>query len=171
MNTRLAILLLALLALPLAAAGQDQAFTNRATELRERAAPDAPIVASLAEGAAVKVLERGGGWTRIESGGRQGWVRVFHLRFPATAQAATESGGVLGNVTSALGLGRDRAKGATVATTGIRGLTPEDLKNASPDHAALARLQSYRADKGSAERFAREGKLAEVTVEIPEGRR
>ncbi|HET7670247.1 MAG TPA: hypothetical protein VFK84_07555, partial [Burkholderiales bacterium] len=69
------------------------------------------------------------------------------------------------------GFGRDRSKGATMATTGIRGLTPEDLKNASPDMAALARMQSYRADKGSAERFARDGRLAEVAVDIPEARR
>ncbi len=150
---------------------QEAAFTNRATELKERAAADARTVAPLPEGASLKVLERAGGWTRVEAEGRQGWVRVFHLRFPVTAQAGTESGGVLGNVTSALGFGRERTKGATVATTGIRGLSPEDLRNASPDTAALARLQSYRADKASAERFAREGRLAVVSVQLPEARR
>ncbi|HET7670874.1 MAG TPA: hypothetical protein VFK84_10735 [Burkholderiales bacterium] len=154
-----------------AAWAQEAAFTNRATELKERAAADARTVAPLPEGAALKVLERAGGWTRVEAAGQQGWVRVFHLRFPVTAQAGTESGSVLGNVTSALGFGRERSKGATVATTGIRGLTPEDLKNASPDMAALARMQSYRADKASAERFARDGRLAEVSVDIPEARR
>jgi hypothetical protein len=150
---------------------QEAAFTNRATELKERAAADARAVAALPEGASLKVLERAGGWTRVEAEGRQGWVRVFHLRFPVTAQAETESGGVLGNVTSALGFGRERTQGATVATTGIRGLTPEDLRNASPDTAALARLQSYRADRASAERFAREGRLAVVSVDLPEARR
>lgn len=148
---------------------QEAAFTNRATELKERAAADARTVAPLPEGASLKVLERAGGWTRVEAEGRQGWVRVFHLRFPVTAQAGTESGGVLGNVTSALGFGRERSKGATVATTGVRGLTPEDLKNASPDTAALARLESYRADRAGAERFAREGRLAAVS--LPEARR
>jgi hypothetical protein len=150
---------------------QEAAFTNRATELKERAAADAPTVAPLPEGASLKVLERAGGWTRVEAEGRQGWVRVFHLRFPVTAQAGTESGSVLGNVTSALGFGRERSKGATVATTGVRGLTPEDLKSAGPDTAALARLESYRADKAGAERFAREGRLAEVSVDLPEARR
>ena len=150
---------------------QEAAFTNRATDLKERAAADARTVAPLPEGASLKVLERAGGWTRVEAEGRQGWVRVFHLRFPVTARAGSESGGVLGNVTSALGFGRERAKGATVATTGIRGLSPEDLKNASPDRAALARLETYRADKASAERFAREGRLAVVSVDLPEARR
>jgi hypothetical protein len=150
---------------------QEAAFTNRATELKERAAADARTVAPLPEGASLKVIERAGGWTRVDAEGRQGWVRVFHLRFPVTAQVGTDSGSVLGNVTSALGFGRERSKGATMATTGIRGLTPEDLKNSSPDAAALARMQSYRADRGSAERFAREGRLAEVSVDIPEARR
>lgn len=154
-----------------AALAQEAAFTNRATELKESAAPDARTVAPLPEGASLKVLERAGGWTRVEAAGQQGWVRVFHLRFPVTAQAGTESGSVLGNVTSALGFGRERSKGATMATTGIRGLTPEDLKNSSPDAAALARMQSYRADRGSAERFAREGKLAEVSVDLAGARR
>lgn len=154
-----------------AALAQEAAFTNRVTELKDRAAADARTVAPLPEGASLKVLERAGGWTRVEAAGQQGWVRVFHLRFPVTAQAGTDSGGVLGNVTSALGFGRERSKGATMATTGIRGLTPEDLKNSSPDAAALARMQSYRADRGSAERFAREGKLAEVSVDLPEARR
>jgi len=100
----------------------------------------------------------------VDAGGQQGWVRVFHLRFPATAQAA-ESGGGLGSLTSALGFGKQRSQTTTIATTGIRGLSPEDLKNASPDAAALAKAQSYRADKPTAERFARDGKLSEVKVD------
>lgn len=157
----------ALLAASLLAAAQEQAFTNRATELKERGAADARTVASLPEGAQVKVLERGGGWTRVESGGQEGWLRVFHLRFPATAQVAAPSSGTgfLQGITGGLGFGREQPKTTTIATTGIRGLSPEDLKNASPDNAALGRMESYRADSAAAERFAREGKLAPVRVD------
>lgn len=156
----------------LCAAAQEQAFTNRATDLKDRGATEARTLASLPEGAPVKVLERGGGWTRVEASGQQGWVRVFHLRFPAVAQAAPAgSGNALSGLTSALGFTRETAKGSTVATTGIRGLTPEELKNASPDAAALARLQSYRADARAAESFAREGRLSPVQVDNLEGGR
>ena len=51
----------------------------------------------------------------------------------------------------------------------MRGLSPEDLKNAAPNNEALAKAQSYRADKPAAERFAREGKLS--TVNVDEGAR
>lgn len=156
------------------ALAQEQAFTNRATELRERGAPDAKVVASLPQDTAVKVLARGGAWTRVDANGQVGWVNVFALRFPATVGSASSSsagGNVLGGLTSLFGGNRQADKPATIATTGIRGLSPEDLKNASPDNAALAKAQGYRADRGAAERFAREGKLATVSVDDPQGGR
>jgi hypothetical protein len=148
----------------LGAWAQEQAFTNRATELRS--APDGAVAKTLGENTEVKVLQRSGGWTQVDAGGQQGWVRVFHLRFPATATADSGGGG-LSSLSSALGFGRQRSQTTTIATTGIRGLSPEDLKNASPDPAALAKAQSYRADKATAERFAREGRLADVKVDNP----
>lgn len=153
-----------------AAFAQDAAFTNRATELKDRAAPDARTLSTLAENTEVRVLARAGGWTRVESGGQSGWVRVFHLRFPASADTATptSSGGFLSGLSSMIG-GRPRTQQATIATTGIRGLSPEDLKNASPDPQQLRRMQSYRADRAGAERFAREGRLAAVSIDYPEG--
>ena len=172
MNLRAAlIVVLALLAGP--AAAQSQAFTNRATELKGEAAAESRTLASLPENAEVKVVARSGGWTRVEAGGQAGWVRAFHLRFPATATSTESSGGggFLSGVTGAFGGGRQRAQGTTIATTGIRGLSPEELKNASPDAEALKRMQSYRADAPSAERFAREGKLAETRVDYNEGGR
>ena len=155
-----------------AANAQEQAFTNRATELKEKASADARTVASLPENTAVKVLGRGGPWTQVEAQAQRGWVRVFHLRFPSAVETSSSaSGGALSGITGALGFGRQTAKPSTVATTGIRGLTAEDFANASPDEAALRRLQSFRADKGSAERFARDGKVAAQQIDYSEGRR
>jgi uncharacterized protein YgiM (DUF1202 family) len=166
MFTRLlASTLVAIVSLIGDAAAQEQASTNRATELRDRPATDARVVAPLAEGTAVKVLARQGGWTQVESGTQRGWVRAFHLRFQSTVQAASGGGGIGGTLTSVFGFGsRESPKTSQVATLGIRGLTAEDFKNASPDPAALKKMQSYRADKASAERFAREAKLAPVAV-------
>jgi uncharacterized protein YgiM (DUF1202 family) len=152
------------------AAAQEQAFTNRATELKDKAAADGKTVASLPADTEVKVISRGGsGWTQVDAKGQKGWVRVFHLRYPAAVQTASASGGGLSAITGALGIGRSDTQRTTTATTGIRGLSPEDLKNAAPDNAALAKAQTYRADKPSAERFARDGKL--VTVSVEEGGR
>ena len=93
-------------------------------------------------------------------------MRVFHLRFPAVAETSSSGGGLSG-LSSALGFGRQKSQTTTIATTGIRGLSPEDLKNASPDAAALAKAQSYRSYKPTAERFARDGNLSAVKVDAP----
>jgi hypothetical protein len=153
-------------ALPWCALADEQGFTNRATELKERGAADSATLASLPENTPVKVLARGGGWTHVEAGGKSGWVRVFHLRFPTTVQSES-SGSGLGSLGSALGFGGSQTREARLATTGIRGLSTEDVKNASPNPAELQRMQSYRADRPAAERFAHEAKLAEARIDAP----
>jgi len=169
MKTR-ALLLSILLAFAGLALAQEQAFTNRSTELKDKAAADGKTVATLPENTAVKVVQRSGAWTRVDASGQSGWVRAFHLRFAAVVQASGDSGGGLGGFTGLFG-GGAKTKNTTIATTGIRGLSPEDLKNAAPNNEALAKALSYRADKPSAERFAREGKLTPVSVNYNEGGR
>jgi len=153
-------------AIPWLVAAAEQGFTNRATELKDRGGADATTLATLPENTPVKVLARGGGWTRVEAGGRTGWVRVFHLRFPSTVESSSSSSGLAG-LGAALGFGGPKTREATLATTGIRGLSTDDLKTATPDPEALRRMQSFRADRPSAERFAREAKLAAVKVAAP----
>lgn len=160
-----ASLLVALI--PWSAAADEQGFTNRATELKDRGAADAATVASLPENTPVRVIARGGGWTRVEAGGKTGWVRVFHLRFPTSVESGGSGGGGLGALGSALGFGGRKTSEARLASTGIRGLSTEDVKNASPDPEQLRRMQSYRADRPAAERFAREAKLAEARIAAP----
>src|SRR5262249_14807231 len=140
-------------------------------ELKDKASADAKTVASLPENTSVKVVSRQGGWTRVDAAGQQGFVRVFHLRFPATVDASSSgAGSTFAGLGSALGFGHSEKK-ANLATTGIRGLSPEDLKNAAPNAEALAKAHTYRADKPAAERFARDGKLATVPVDFEGGRK
>lgn len=158
----LPLLVVAGLSLAGGALAQETASTNRATELKERPAAESRTLSPLASDTAVKVLARQGGWTQVEAGTQRGWVRAFHLRFQSTVEASGSGGG---GITSVFGFGsREAPKTSKVATLGIRGLTPEDFKNASPDPAALRKMQSWRADKASAERFAKEAKLAPVAV-------
>lgn len=155
------------------ALAQERANTNRGTELRERASGESRVLATLPENAPVTVLNRSGGWTEVDAGGQRGWVRVFHLRFAATVETGQRTSGssFFGGVGSALGLGgQKRNDQAKIATIGIRGLSEEELRNASPDPEALRRLQSFRAARADAERFAREARLAAQRVAYEEGR-
>lgn len=156
-----------LLAFPVLAAAQ--ASTNRSTEMKDRADPDGRTVATLPENTPVKVLSSAGGWSRVEAGGQAGWIRVFHVRHAGSVESAPSSsgGGLLSSLGSALTGQRSNPR-ANLATTGVRGLSQEDLKNANPDPEALRRMQSYRSDRAAAERFAREGKLAAVQIQDPD---
>ena len=160
--------------LALVAWADEQAFTNRSTELKERALADAKTIATLPADASVRVLARSGAWTQVDASGQKGWVRVFHLRFPAAVETSSSGGAggaIMSGLTGALGFGKPAAKPATIATTGVRGLTPEDLKNANPDPEALRKMQSFSADKPAAEGFAREARLASNRIDYPEGGR
>ena len=166
-----ALLFAAVLLLPGVASAQEQAFANRATELKDRPAFEARTIAPVPDGTSVKVLSRQGAWTQVEVGANRGWIRVFHLRFPSTVEQSS-GGGALSGLTSIFGFGGKRGpESSKVATIGIRGLTPEDFQSAAPDPAALRKLQSFRSDKASAERFAREAKLAPVRVDYAEAGR
>ena len=145
-----------------AVCAQETGFTNRATELKAEPRLDAAVLTTLPEGTKVRAIERQSGWTRIEANQKTGWVRVFHLRFQSTVSQSEESGG-----TPLLSFlkGPQRAPSTQTATVGIRGLSEEDLKNASPNPEALKKLQSFKADKAAGESFAREAKLAAARVD------
>jgi hypothetical protein len=99
----------------------------------------------------------------VQANNVTGWVNAFHLRFPVAVEKGSQGG--LGSISSIFGGGSREKQASATGTLGVRGLDPEQLKNAAPDGAALAKAQSYRADKPAAERFAREGKLQEVNVD------
>lgn len=167
-----------------AAFAQEPLFTNRATDLR--ASPDdaAKLVRALPAKSSVQQLERRGAWTRvqvIESAGKvtdkatdkaspkeTGWVRMMHLRggvVVVESQPASSGSGMMSSFNRFLSGGSGRSSTqAQSATVGIRGLSPEELKTASPDAAALAKMNTFKSDKPEAERYAKEAKLAQANV-------
>ena len=151
---RAKLILLLFLGLAAPAFAQSQAFTNRATDLKADGSDQSNTVARLNENTEVKVVSRAGGWTKVDAGGKVGFVRAFHLRFPTITSTESSGGGFLSGLSSAVG-GRPRSQQAGIQTVGVRGLSPEELKNANPDPEALKRMHSYRADNPGAERFAR----------------
>jgi hypothetical protein len=147
------------------ALGQEAA-TNRATELRERPAADARALAPLPARTAVQVVGREGGWTQVLALEQRGWLPAFHIRFAAVVESAPAS--PMAGLTSLLGVGGKRApETSKVATIGVRGLTREEFRAASPDLEALKRLQSFRASPEDAARFAREGGMTATVVAYP----
>lgn len=158
-------LLLALL-LTAGAALAEPAVTIRATPLQAQAESDAATVDSLAENTRVELVARKGAWAQVRTaGGQGGWVRMLALRPEAAggAQAAPAGGGAATALKGLLTAGRS-SNSATV-TTGVRGLSEEDLQNAQANPAELQKLQQFTAQRQTAQAFAQRARLAAQQVE------
>ena len=144
---------------PLAHAGEI-AHTVRSTELKAKPYSDADTLATLPEKKPVEVLTRKASWMQIRVDGTSGWVKMLSLRFGDAAQKkGGDSGlGTLFNVAQTGG------SGSTV-TTGVRGLSEENLKNPHPNPQALEELNRYAVNKRDAQRHAGSGKLSAHRVD------
>lgn len=87
---------------------------------------DAKKLGDLERGAAVTILGRRGGWFEVKAPAGRGWVRMLSVRRGQGGKApgATEA-------LMSLATGRSGTGGVT-ATTGVRGFSEEDLRQAKP---------------------------------------
>ena len=150
-----------LLLLPLLAAAEP-ATVIKPAELKQEPASDAATLATLPENTAVDALERKGGWTRVKTSAGEGWVRMLSLRLGG---ATTPKPGASG-LTQAFNVARSGTSG-TQTTTGVRGLDADQIANAQPNPAELAKLEKFAANREAAASFATEGKLAPTSVAYP----
>ena len=154
-------ILVLLLLLPLIAAAEP-ATVIREVEMKQAPATDAATLATLPENTAVDALERKGGWTRVKTSAGEGWVRMLSLRLGG---ATTPKPGASG-LTQAFNVARSGTSG-TQTTTGVRGLDAEQIANAQPNPAELAKLEKFAADRDAATSFASQGKLSPTSVAYP----
>jgi len=134
------------------------------TTVNLMAAPysDAKPAGQLPQNITVQILERRGGWMRISGQGKTGWAKLFQVRTGSgpEAQRSGEGLAILRNIGET---GRSGSQGI-VATTGIRGLSAEDLKTAKPNPQAVAAMDAYRASDGTARQYAQSAGLKEKNI-------
>lgn len=138
-----------------AAQAGETATAVRNTEIKIKPFTDAVTVASLKQGSKVEVLTRKSSWMQVKTDDGSGWVKMLSLKFSNEGKNKSGDSGLraLFNVASGGGSG-----GAV--TTGVRGLSEENLKNAHPNPQALEKMQGYTANKEDAQKFARAGSLS-----------
>lgn len=128
----------------------------------------------LAKGTSLEVIRRQGAWleVRVKGARAEGWVKQVSVRASAQTTAAPpkkESGGFFANlargVSRLLGGSSDAPQNQGSVTVGIRGLAPEDLANAIPNPGELDKMESFRADRDQAYRFAGEEQLTAQTID------
>jgi hypothetical protein len=143
-----------------AAEAPREARIARATTVHQSPASDAAVVTRLAAQERVTVSERSGGWYRVVAAGGTGWVRLSGVRF---ATSNGESRGGLAAPLRLLQSGRAAVTTGTV-TTGVRGLTEQELAASTPDPAAVAALEAHAVDVTAARAFAAELELRAIQV-------
>ena len=140
-----------LLAWPLVCAAEP-AKISKNDNLRLKPFADAKIVAPLKSGQSVDIQKREGAWYLLKVGKVTGWAPMLSVRRTATAAGA--SAGSLAQTAS----GR-ASTGKVVATTGVRGLGEENLKEAAFSESAIAAAEQYRVSAQAAAQFAKAGGL------------
>ncbi|MEE8542617.1 MAG: peptidoglycan-binding protein [Gammaproteobacteria bacterium] len=128
----------------------------------------------LAKGTELEVIRRQGAWleVRVKNGGSEGWVKQSSVRAATEAAAAPskkKSGGFFANlsrgISRLLGGSSDAPQDRGNVTVGIRGLAAEDLAATIPDPAEVDKMESFRADRDQAFRFASEERLTAQSIE------
>lgn len=145
-----------------AAAVRETGATRAAVTLMATPYSDAKPAGQLAANTTVDILERRGGWLRISAKGTSGWAKLHQVRVGDGPQT-TKSGEGLAILKNVGETGRSGSTGI-VATTGIRGLSAEGLRNAKPDPAAVKAIEHYRVTAAQARDYARSAGLKEANV-------
>lgn len=124
---------------------------TRDTELKAEPFLDAATVATLPARSAVTIVGRRGGWLRVESGKARGWVRLLHVSSQVPSGGSTTAR----ELETAARVATGRAgTGNIVVTTGIRGLSEEQLREAQPNPEQVDSLERLAIDAPQASAYA-----------------
>ena len=126
--------------------------------LRKEPFADAKTVGNLNRGDNVDILSKKGAWLQIKTKNSSGWVRLLSVKRGSLAASGSSVAGVLDVASGRAGTGK------VVSTTGVRGLSAEDLKAAKFSEPEVKLLETYTADTVQAQRFASEGGLKITSV-------
>lgn len=152
MKKHLKLLILCALASPILAFAGDAGTAIKMDTLRAEPFADAKTVGSLNKNDAVEILSKKGAWLRVKSKKSTGWVRLLSVK---RGGASSNSGSAIKDVAS----GRT-GTGKVVSSTGIRGLSAEELKAAKFNEAEMKQMESYQASSSNAQSYASAGGLS-----------
>jgi uncharacterized protein YraI len=157
MKKLITALLPALLLLSGLAMAAETGTALKADSIRAEPYADAKTKGSLARGEKLGILKKQGGWLEIKTAKTTGWVRLLSVkRGTASSGSTSQAKGVLDVASGRAGTGK------VVATTGVRGLSEEDLKEAKFNEAEVKKLEGYTQSAAQGQKFAGSGGLKAV---------
>ena len=160
MKYTLKALLLIALASPILALGLETGTAIKLDNLRAEPFADAKTIGSLNKNDSVEILGKKGAWLQVKSKKNTGWVRLLSVK----RGGASSSGSAISDIAS----GRT-GTGKVVSTTGIRGLSAEELKAAKFNEDEMKKMESYAVSEGDGQKFAGAGGLNATSMSYLKG--
>lgn len=146
-------LLLMLLCAPLIALAGEAGTALKLDTLRAEPFADAKTAGTLNKGDSVDIVSKKGAWLQVKTKKSSGWVRLLSVkRGGATSNNAL--GGAISVASGRAGTGK------VVSTTGIRGLSAEELKSAKFNEEEMKKMESYQTSAADAKSYAAAGGLS-----------
>lgn len=152
---KILLLLSAALFLPLVSLAAETGSALKADVIRAEPYADAKKTGAVARGEKLQIIGKKGAWLNVKTAKVSGWVRLLSVK-RGTAGGGNQVKGVLDVASGRAGTGK------VVATTGVRGLSEEDLKNAKFNEAEVKKMESYTQTSKQAQQFAKNGGLKAV---------
>lgn len=119
---------------------------------------DANNVGQLKKGTEVKIVDREGGWMKVQGNSVIGWVKSLSVKRKAGDPKASN----LADVVTGRG-----TSGQLVSTSGTRGLDAEALKMAKFNKVELDKMENNKLDEKVAKDFANSRDLKLVKLSYP----
>lgn len=129
-------------------------------QLRSDPFADAKTTGSIKRGQSVDIVEKKGAWLKISAGSNKGWVRLLSVKRGSSTGSGSSASDVLNVASGRAGTGK------VVATTGIRGLSAEELKSASFNEAEVQQLERYTQTSDQGNGFANQAGLSAVSFKL-----
>jgi hypothetical protein len=160
MKKYLGILILYALASPILALAGDAGVALKADVVRAEPFADAKTVGTISKNENLGIISKKGAWLQIKTKKSAGWVRLLSVK----RGASSGSGSSVADIAS----GR-AGTGQVVSTTGIRGLSAEDLKAAKFNEDEMKKMESHALSAGDGQSFANAGGLSATKMAYLKG--
>lgn len=133
----------------------------KADTLRAEPFADAKSAGNLSKSEAVEILNKKGAWLQIKTKTSTGWVRLLSVKRTSTGNNVLK--GAVDVASGRTGTGK------VVSTTGIRGLSADELKAAQFNEAEIKKLESHGVSANEAKQFAAAGGLSAIAIPYLKG--
>jgi len=124
--------------------------------IRKEPYADAKTAGSFSRGESLEILQKQGAWLQVKTKKSTGWVRLLSVKRGTAATSGNQAAGVLAAASGRAGTGQ------VVSTTGVRGLSEEELKAAKFNEAEIKTMESYTLSADDGRNFASAGKLKSI---------